>query len=293
MIRKRIIMGVAPALLLALLPQNGRAQAATVDSCVPPVWTGNGQTVAVSLDWPDETITPGTRRLLGVRVTNTGDRPTEEAVRVVVHTAGPNRIEGGELPGFQYFGTGASYEVPAGLDPGASDSRQVPIMLLAHIAPNTVSHCDVSAFRGGDRATAAYDVVTGDPEVDLSAEVPDVSARPGETVEVPVTVRNAGPSNEYTGPTAFTLTAPAHTTWAEPYPHYGRPCTADAERTVLTCGGEGVGAPLVWRPAFLYPKLAVAADAKPGTTLDCGLVAVTNRYDPVPFSGTHFSVGVV
>jgi hypothetical protein len=293
MIGKRIIMAVAPALLLALLPQGGGARAAAVDSCVPPVWTGNGETVAVALDWPDETITPGTRHLLGVRVTNTGDRPTEQAVRVVVHAAGPNRIEGDGLPGFQYFGTGASYEVPAGLDPGASDSRRLPIVFLAHIDPNTVSHCDVSAFHGDDRATVAYDVVTGDPEVDLSAEVPDVSARPGETVEVPVTVRNAGPSNEYTGPTVFTLTAPAHTTWAEPYPYYGGPCVPDAERTVLTCGGEGVGAPVVWRQAYLYPKLTVAADAESGTTLDCGLVAVANRYDRVPFPGARFSVGVV
>jgi hypothetical protein len=183
-----------------------------------------------------------------------------------------------------------SWTVPAGLEPGAFVRTQLRLRLAATVAPHSVEHCDVTAYSGDDQATARYDVVTGDPEVDLRATpYGPLKARPGVVLDFGLLFHNAGPSNEYTGPVTVTAVAPALTSWARPLPYR---CTLTGRgQSTLSCTYPG--APVVWRDEFESAHLAVSRSARPGMSLAGGLLTVEDPFQRSRPSVTGFRVNVV
>ncbi|MEY9941412.1 hypothetical protein ABH932_005972 [Streptacidiphilus sp. MAP5-52] len=270
------------------------ALGASPEHCTGPTEAGNGGALALLLDWPDRPVTPGTTQVLGIHVTNLSARPTTGPTQVVVHNFAPNRLSADPSLHPRTTATDLALSLPADLPPGATASAAVTIGLGASIPPDATEHCSVTATGGpDDRATAAYDVVTGAPIVHLTAAVLPLSARPGQTVMVQAVFGNTGPSNEYTGPAVFTFTAPEHTHWTQPHAYR---CTPDAATpdhpaaTRLSCNYPG--APLTWRNELEQLPLTVDTDAVPGTTLTGGRVDATDPFDPTPFRGAEFGVTV-
>lgn len=274
--RKHPFLLALPLLLFALLPLGsaGTAHAAPAArywwDCPPPEPAGDGKSVVIAVDAPTAPVTPGAWYEIGVRVTNTGTEPTTQPIRVRLHEAWGYRA--GD-PGF--------YEVPTGLAPGATHSRQVTVESYRGAPGNSVAHCDVSAFYGDDCATAVYEVGTGDPVNDLNLLLQLRPGKPGETASLALVPRDGGPSLPSPGP-IWVLTAPAHTTWADPSasPSYNQ-CSIDDTRTKLTCPGSAVGV-----------KLNIAPDAAPGTELEGGFIAVNSPSDPDGFPGMAFTAPV-
>jgi hypothetical protein len=233
--------------------------------------------VRVALDWSPAPQPPGVDRTMTVHVTNTGDTPTTASTEVVLQLPPPNAVSGPDAEGFRFFGTGGEYTVPAGLAAHTTISTVLQLTIKPEVDADTVIHCDVSSYTGDDHTTVPYDLATGDPVVQLSVLLPQqpITAAPGATVQFQAFEHNAGPSIAYdASPTVLTLTAPAHTRWADPLP-YG--CDADAARAKLTC--SSAGSPLTWRDTFIYPSLTVDPDAAPGAVLTGGSARITNHWD--------------
>lgn len=272
MITNRSILLALPLLLLALLPLGSTATAASAlpGPCPSPGNTGPGKSISITLDWQDEPLSPGFNRSIGIHVTNTGNEPTTEAVRVVGQTQ---------------FGP-LAYDIPAGLAPGATHSTQRNIGVPAGDTPGRSDVCDFTATYQDDCTAATYNVVVGERKTNMFVYgVQSASGKPGENVAIITGVSNGDPS---ASDSVTTITAPAQTTWSDPLPES---CAVDATRTTLTCdfpkgltGGWG---------SSLKSTLTIAPDALPGSTLQGGFAKITDPYDPTPDPGKAFTVTVV
>ncbi|WP_037607301.1 hypothetical protein [Streptacidiphilus rugosus] len=281
----------AAALTAALAPAGTPATAAarTADPyhCTTPAHVGAGRHIGVALDWPSRPVAPGTTQVLRIHVTNLGRVPTRQPTLVVVHNFVPNGFSAPPDVDLDNFGTGVSFTVPARIPPHRTVTTPVRITLGASIPPRAAERCDVTAFNGADQATAAYEVVTGDPVVHLKAAVLPAQGRPGQTIKLQLVAGNRGPSNEYAGPAVYTLKAPEHTTWATPS---GYRCTPDAAATTVTCSYGS--APLTWHDVLEEIPLCIDPDVRPGAVLTDGRVTATDPFDPETFDGANFDVKV-
>jgi hypothetical protein len=281
----------AGALTAALLPAGTPATAvirtADLSHCTAPAHVGDGGGIGIALDWPSGPVPPGTTQALGIHVRNLAGVPTPKPTLVVVHSFVPNRFSAPPGLGLDDFGSGVSFTVPAGIPPHRTVSTSVVVELGPSIPPRTTEHCDVTAFSGSAQATAAYDVVTGNPVVHLKASVLPAKGRPGQTIRLQLVLGNTGPSNEYSGPALYTVKAPAHTTWAAPSAYR---CTPDAAATTVTCGFSS--APLTWREELVELPLTIGHGIRPGTVLSGGHVTATDPFGPRTFHGAHFGVEV-
>ncbi|MFJ8626665.1 hypothetical protein ACIRD3_28050 [Kitasatospora sp. NPDC093550] len=277
------------------------ARAATTPLAAPPA----AARLSVELCPPQDPVVPGETGTLEVRVTNHGPAATGGATLVVVHFPSPGVVQSADPPvTLTYFGTGSSYQVPAGLAPGASSVERLALYVAPITSPFTTVSGDVQAFYPGDPDqsghTTPYRLTTADTRAhfmvgassawEAGHPVPqpgDLTGKPGETVTLPLWVYNAGPSYS-THPVDLAITTPEHTTLTGTVPY---DCTATGPRT-LTChlpSGPRYHDAVFVDPAVVIDPAAVAGQVLPGGTLD---VVATQEDRPSPDWHTDYGVTV-
>ncbi|MGA5819670.1 hypothetical protein ACPC54_17650 [Kitasatospora sp. NPDC094028] len=291
----RTLRAIALAALSVVL-LAAPAQAAAHSLAAPPAEAR----ISIELVCPPDPVVPGESGTLDVRIVNNGPSTTTDATLVVVHFPPPGVIRSADPPvALDYFGTGSSYTVPAGLPPGAAATEK----LVLHVAPITLPFTtidgDVQAFYPGDPDrsghTTPYSFTTADTKAHMMVgassawqaghPVPqpgDLTGKPGSTVNLPLWVYNAGPSYSR-HPIDVMITAPEHTALTGTIP-YG--CTAAGPRT-LTCrfqsGPRYQDAIFIEASVEIDPD-TVAGQILPGGTLD---VIPSPEEDCGPVSDWH------
>ncbi|MFE6054976.1 hypothetical protein ACFQ6N_29855 [Kitasatospora sp. NPDC056446] len=276
------------------------AQAATAPLAAPPATAG----LSVELCPPQDPVVPGETGAMEVRITNHGPAATSDPTQVVVHFPPPGVVRSADPPvTLTYFGTGSSYEIPAGLAPGATSVEKLALYVAPITSPFTTIGGDVQAFYAGDPDqsghTTPYSLTTADTRAHFMVgassawqaghPVPqpgDLTGEPGATVYLPLWVYNAGPSYS-THPIDLRVTTPEHTTLTGT-PPYG--CTATGERT-LTC--HFAAGPRYHDAVFIDPAVVIDPAAVSGQVLTGGTLDVSGQEDwPSPDWHTDFVVTV-
>ncbi|MER6304433.1 hypothetical protein ABT247_33565 [Kitasatospora sp. NPDC001539] len=276
------------------------AQAATAPLAAPPATAQ----LSVELCPPQDPVVPGEDGILEVKVTNRGPATTTDDTLVVVHFPSPGVVRSADPPvTLTYFGTGSSYQVPAGLAPGSTSVERLSL----EVSPSTFSFVtvngDVQVFYPGDPdrsgRTTPYSLTTADTEAhfmvgassawEAGHPVPqpgDLTGKPGATVDLPLWVYNAGPAYSR-HPIDVRITVPEHTTLTGTVPY---DCTATGPRTLTCHFPEG---PRYHDAVFIDPAVVIDPSAVAGQVLPGGTLDVSGQEDcPSPDWHTDFAVTV-
>ncbi|MFJ9697610.1 hypothetical protein [Kitasatospora sp. NPDC101183] len=290
----RTLRAVALAALSVLLVA-GPAQAGARPLAAPPAEA----MVSVEICPPGDTV-PGETGTLEVRITNNGPSATSDATLVVVHFPPPGVVQSADpaVP-LDYFGTGSSYSIPAGLAPGATSVEKLALYVAPITLPGTVINGDVQAFYPGDPDqsghTTPYSFTTADTKAHMmvgassawSAGHPvpqpgDLTGHPGATINLPLWVYNAGPSYSR-HPIDVNITVPEMTTLTGTAPYN---CTATGPRTLTCHFGSG---PRYHDAIFIDPAVVIDASTTAGQVLTGGTLDVipSPEEDSGPMSDWH------